>query len=83
MENVLIVLSSVTYARRVQKEGEKQGIYISIGHTPKKISVKGCSYMVKFRKKDFNSVKKIIDNLMLKTYGIYIERGAGNYDIFR
>ncbi|MBQ7039110.1 MAG: DUF3343 domain-containing protein, partial [Clostridia bacterium] len=66
MDYVLIILSSVTHARRVQKECEKRGIFAAIGHTPKKIASRGCSFMVKVKQKDYAKTLDIINSLMLK-----------------
>lgn len=82
MDYVLIILSSVTHARRVQKECEKKGIYAAIGHTPKKIANRGCSFMVKVKQKDYNAVMDIIDYLMLKNFGSYVKTGEDSYDLF-
>lgn len=82
MDYVFIILSSVTHARRVQKECEKKGIYAAIGHTPGKIASRGCSFMVKIRQKDYKAVMDIIDFLMLKNFGSYKKTGEDSYDIF-
>lgn len=79
--DVIIVLSSVTHARRVQKECEKRGIFASIGHTPKKIADRGCSFMVKVKEKDYSSVLNIINTLMLKNYGSFLKVGEDRYDL--
>lgn len=83
MDYVIIILSSVTHARRVQKECEKKGIFAAIGHTPKKIASRGCSFMVKIKQKDYDAVMDIIDYLMLKNYGSYKKIGDDSYDLFR
>lgn len=82
MDYVLIILSSVTHARRVQKECEKRGIFAAIGHTPKKIANRGCSFMVKVKRKDYDSVIGITESLMLKIYGSYLMTGVDSYDLF-
>ncbi len=81
MDYAIVVLSSVTYARRVQTECEKRGIVSTIGHTPKKIARKGCSFMIKVSMKNLKAVLDVIDSLMLKTYGIYKKTGEDSYDL--
>lgn len=81
MEYAIIVLSSVTYARRVQTECEREGIACTIGHTPKQIARRGCSFMVKVNIKNLNKALSVVDKLMLKTYGIYKKTGEDSYDL--
>ena len=81
MDYAIIILSSVTHANRVKSECEKKGIFASVGHTPKSLSKKGCSFMVRVKLKDLKYVKEIVDKLLLKTYGIYRQSAEGRYDI--
>lgn len=81
MEYAVIILSSVTYAKRVEKECEKYGITCTIGHTPAQIAQRGCSFMVKVRMCDLKKVMELIDKLMLKTFGVYRKKGDGTYDL--
>ncbi len=81
MEYGVIVLSSVTYAKRVEKECEKCGITCTIGHTPAKIAQQGCSFMVKVAMRDLENTRSIVNRLMLKTFGVYKRRRDGEYDL--
>ncbi|MBQ2968145.1 MAG: DUF3343 domain-containing protein [Clostridia bacterium] len=78
---VLVILSSVTYAKRVEQLLERSGITCAIGHTPKRIAKKGCSYMVKVKRADLPALLKITDELMLKIHGIYRKKGDADYDL--
>lgn len=77
----LLVLSSVTYAKRVEQILEQRGITSAIGHTPKHIAKKGCSYTLKLKMRDLPEALKITDALMLKVQGIYRKKGDGDYDL--
>ncbi len=81
MEYAIIIVSSVTYAKRVEKECEKRGITCVIGHTPAALAKKGCSFMVRVKMRDLKNTLAIIDMLMLKTFGVYRRKGDGTYDI--
>lgn len=76
----LLVLSSVTYAKRVEQILERRGITSAIGHTPKQLAKKGCSYAVKLKMRDLPEALKITDELMLKVQGIYRRKGD-SYDL--
>ena len=79
-EYALIIVSSVTYAKRIEQIAERKGITVTIGHTPKCLAQKGCSYAVKVKMRDKAAVLKIAEELMLKVFGVYRRKGEA-YDL--
>ncbi len=56
MPKYYLVVSSVTTAQRLQKLCQKQGISLSVVHTPQDLSQKGCSYSLIVSERDYGRV---------------------------
>ncbi len=76
----LVILSSVTYAKRMEQLLERKGITCTVGHTPKVLAQKGCSYAVKLKMRDLPVLLNVAESLALKIYGVYRKKGEG-YDL--
>ncbi|MBR3942305.1 MAG: DUF3343 domain-containing protein [Clostridia bacterium] len=76
----LVILSSVTYAKRMEHLLERKGITSTVGHTPKSLAQKGCSYAVKLKMQDLPVLLNLADSLALKVYGVYRKKGD-DYDL--
>lgn len=67
MPKYYLVVSSVTTAQRLQKLCKKQGISLSIVHTPQDLSEKGCSYSLIAQERDYHKV-----DALAKEFGIIV-----------
>ncbi len=56
MPKYYLVVSSVTTAQRLQKLCQRQGISLSVVHTPQDLSQKGCSYSLIVSERDYSRV---------------------------
>ena len=79
-EYALVILSSVTYAKRIEHLLERKGVTATVGHTPKTLAQKGCSYAVKVKMRDLPLLLELTESLALKVYGVYRKKGDG-YDL--
>lgn len=86
----LIVLTSVTSAKRVERVSMEHGIRCTTVHTPKSLTRYGCSHSVKCPSEDLSTVYLISKKMGMKIYGIYNEKTVngrtvyekvGDYDI--
>ena len=59
MPKYYLVVSSVTTAQRLQKLCQKQGISLSVVHTPQDLSEKGCSYSLIVSERDYKRVNDL------------------------
>ncbi len=78
----LIVLTSVTAAKRVEKAAGNYSIRCSTMRTPKTLSEHGCSYSVKVNSENLRQVYSLAEKMGLKIYGVFREaktEGKINY----
>lgn len=73
----LLVLTSVTAAKRVERMGMEHGIRCVTVHTPKSLTQYGCSHSVKVTSDYLKEIYLIARNMGLKIYGIYNEKVLG------
>ena len=73
MDYYLAIYSSVTLANRVKKYMPQDGDYIGIVHTPRSISMGGCSYALKFKKHKLPVIKQVSQYLGIKIKALYKE----------
>ena len=69
----LIPLSSVTSAKRLERECLYNGVLCSVTGTPKGISKYGCSHSLRFKEADANKVVNIAETLGININGVYKE----------
>lgn len=69
----LIVLTSVTAAKRVEKSAENSSLRCNIIRTPKTLSEHGCSYSVKVKSENLRQIYSIAEKMGLKIYGVFNE----------
>lgn len=73
MKYCIIVLNSVTSAKRIEKTALKEGMLCQIIHTPKVISKFGCSHSVRVEERHYKRIMEIVNNMDVKYQGIYSE----------
>lgn len=71
--NYLIVLTSVTAAKRVSKMAEEHFAHCSVIHTPSALSKVGCSYCIKTESKYYETVYGIAKKMGMQILGLYKE----------
>jgi hypothetical protein len=69
----LVVLSSVTTAKRVEKAASDMMISCFVVHTPKGLSKYGCSHSVKVKEQDVKRVLEICRKMALEIRGVFRE----------
>ncbi|MBO5453390.1 MAG: DUF3343 domain-containing protein [Clostridia bacterium] len=69
----LIVLTSVTAAKRVEKAANDYFLHCSTMRTPKTLSNHGCSYSVKVKSENLRQTFSIAEKMGLKIYGVFNE----------
>ena len=74
---VIITLSSVTSAKRVERALNGVGIACRTMHTPKIISQYGCSYSVRVSSKDLDKVLKLCSEIGVNVRGVFSEINSG------
>ena len=82
MKYFIIVLNSVTSAKRIEKIALKEGILCNIIHTPKVISRFGCSHSVRVEERYAKRIVEIANNMDIAYQNIYselCERGECRY----
>lgn len=77
MSYSLIVLTSVTAAKRVEKTAKDYSLYCSTLHTPKTLTKYGCSYSVKVKTENLKQVYSMAEKMGLKIYGVFKELNEG------
>ena len=74
MSYSLIVLSSVTSAKRVERLATEYSIRANTLHTPKSLTRHGCSLSVKVKTEDLKQVYQLAEKLGMEIYGVYDEK---------
>lgn len=74
---VMITLSSVTSAKRVERVLNESGIVCSTVHTPKIISQNGCSHSVRLKRGELDEALKLCKKMGVNVKGVYAEKNAG------
>ena len=74
---VILTLSSVTSAKRVERALMDIGILCRTMHTPKIISQYGCSHSVRINDKDADKVLKLCREMGVKVRGVFVEKNSG------
>lgn len=69
MQNIWLMLSSITYAIKAQQLLERNGIPSSFSKTPIQQSGRGCGYSLKIRKRDLQRVRALLDEAGIKVLG--------------
>ena len=73
MNYAIVVLTSITAAKRVERIAGRYGITVCTKHTPKIISPSGCSHSVRVKETRLQDVLKICADLKLSIRGVYRE----------
>ena len=73
MNYCIIPLTSVTAAKRLEKEAMSNGILCRVVATPKGLSNRGCSHSVRLREQDVSGIVTLGRNLNLSMGGVYLE----------
>lgn len=73
MKYYLAVFSSITFANRIKKKLENYPGFITLMHTPSKLSENGCSYSLRFKEDQLKDVLRIAKDLNIKIKNIYTE----------
>ena len=74
---VIITLSSVTTAKRVERALAETGISCRTMHTPKIISQHGCSHSVRVMRNDKDKVLKLCREMGVNVRGVFAEKSSG------
>ena len=74
---VIVTLSSVTSAKRLERALNETGIVCNTLHTPKMISQYGCSHSVRINKNDVDKVLKLCREIGINMRGVYAEISSG------
>ena len=74
---VMITLSSVTSAKRIERALSELGVVCRTMHTPKIISQNGCSHSVRVKRTDLEIAKNLCKDMGVNVRGIYIEKSVG------
>ena len=74
---VMITLSSVTSAKRVERALFDMGVECRTMHTPKIISQYGCSHSVKVKKCDLETALKLCEKMGVNVRGVFVEKNSG------
>lgn len=73
MKYYLAVFSSITFANRIKKSLEGTPGFITLMHTPSKLSENGCSYALRFKEDKLGDILKKAEELNIKIKNIYTE----------
>ncbi|MBE7029942.1 MAG: DUF3343 domain-containing protein [Ruminococcaceae bacterium] len=75
MDNVLILLASITSANRlVYLLAREYGVHANVIQTPKAIATGGCSYCVRVRREYLQKAWDLVKKLGASTKGAFDER---------
>ena len=74
---VMLTLSSITSAKRVERALNEIGLKCSTMHTPKVISQYGCSYSVRVKRIDLDIAMKICREMGVNVRGVFAEKIFG------
>ena len=73
MNYCIIPLTTVTSAKRLEKEALSKGVVCSVVNTPKGLSKRGCSHSVRMRESDVTKVLDMGKFLNLTMGGVFRE----------
>lgn len=73
MNYCIIPLTTVTSAKRLEKEALSKGVVCSVVNTPKGLSDRGCSHSVRIREVDVPKISEIGKTLNLTMGGVFRE----------
>lgn len=71
MNEILVVLSSLTSANRLKKYLSKMGVTVYIIQTPKAMQLSGCGYSLRANYNDIDMIFDAIDDLKVSTRGAF------------
>lgn len=74
---VMITLSSVTSAKRIERALLEFGVECRTMHTPKIISQYGCSHSVRIKQKDMSIALKLCKETGINVRGVFAEKSSG------
>ena len=74
-----IVYNSITYANRVRDMLEGYAGYAAVVHTPREISIGGCSYSIKATEEKFRRAIEISQKNNISVKGIYKQNSDGGF----
>ena len=74
MNYCLIPLSSVTSAKRLERECLLNGVLCNVTGTPKGISKNGCSHSLRFKEEDLQKVVSLAKTLNVNINGVFKEQ---------
>ena len=74
---VMVTLSSVTSAKRIERALNETGVMCRTMHTPKIISQYGCSHSVRIKRSDLDITLKICKEIGVNVRGVFAEKFSG------
>lgn len=77
MNYFIIPLTSVTTAKRLEKEALSKGIMSRVVNTPKGLSDRGCSHSIRFRETDAKKIIELGKSMNLTMGGVFRELKNG------
>lgn len=78
MPKYYLVVSSVTTAQRLQKLCQRQGISVSLVHTPQDLSQHGCSYSLIVSHRDYETAVLLADENKITIRDCFLQKD-GSY----
>ncbi len=81
--NILLMFSSVTAAKRIEKTIAKYGVLSTVVHTPKSISKSGCSHSVRISERNLTLVLKLLENSDVRPLGVFKEYNVSEKCVYK
>lgn len=79
MPKYYLVVSSVTTAQRLQRLCQKNGISVSMIHTPQHLSDRGCSYSLIASGSDYQKIISLADANNLQIRDCFEQKEDGSF----
>ncbi len=82
MDYALVVFNSVTVSNRAKKLVKKLIDYASVVQLPAGLGIRGCSYGLRVKKSDCNTVLDIADEYELLVRAVFIEKNIDGQKVY-
>ena len=82
MDYALVVFNSVTVSNRAKKVVKKLIDYASVVQLPSSLGIRGCSYGLRIKKSDYNTVLDIAHEYELQIRAAFIEKNIDGQKVY-
>ena len=82
MDYALVVFNSVTVSNRAKRLAKKAVDYAAVVQLPPSLGIRGCSYCLRVKKSDYNTILKIADEYELSIRAAFTEKNIDGQKVY-